>query len=51
LSLGRRWWLEAALRAERHFADWRYFDRVSGAAGALDDYLTTGVHSSLGLRF
>ena len=49
--LGERWFLEFALRADQHFADWQVTDRVSGAKGAVDDYLALGGHFGIGFRF
>lgn len=49
--LGEGWALEAALRADQHFADWTLTDRVSGASGTVDDYLVTGVHFGVLKRF
>ncbi len=49
--LGNRWFLEFALRADQHFADWKLTDRVSGATGAIDDYLALGGHLGIGFRF
>ena len=44
---GERWSGEVAVRAEQHFADWRSTDRVSGAQGSIDDYLTWGIQFTL----
>ena len=49
--LGERWFLEFALRADQHFADWQLTDRVSGNRGAVDDYLALGGHLGFGFRF
>jgi hypothetical protein len=49
--LGERWFLEFALRADQHFADWQLTDRISGATGAIDDYLAWGGHLGFGFRF
>jgi hypothetical protein len=49
--LGERWFLELALRADQHFADWKLRDRISGATGAVDDYLAYGGHLGIGFRF
>lgn len=49
--LGGRWFFEFALRADQHFADWKLTDRVSGAKGAVDDYLALGGHFGIGFRF
>lgn len=49
--LGSRWFLEFALRADQHFADWKLTDRVSGRTGSIDDYLAYGGHLGLGFRF
>lgn len=48
---GESWGIEAALRAERHFADWDMLDRRSGATGRIDDYLVRGVHLAVTHRF
>ncbi len=48
---GSHWFLEFSLRADQHFADWQLVDRVSGARGAVDDYLAFGGHLGLGFRF
>lgn len=47
----RSWALEAALRAQQHFADWKLEERVSGATTTVDDYLLTGVHFGVSYRF
>lgn len=49
--LGARWFLEFALRADQHLADWKLRDRSSGATGAIDDYLALGGSLGLGFRF
>jgi hypothetical protein len=48
---GERWSGEVAVRAEQHFADWHSTDRVSGAQGSIDDYLTWGVQFTLAYRW
>jgi hypothetical protein len=48
---GERWSGEVAVRAEQHFADWRSTDRVSGAQGRIDDYLTWGIQFTLACRW
>lgn len=48
---GERWSGEVAVRAEQHFADWRSTDRVSGAQGSIDDYLTWGIQFTLAYRW
>ena len=48
---GERWSCEVAVRAEQHFADWRSTDRVSGAQGSIDDYLTWGIQFTLAYRW
>ncbi len=50
-TLGGRWHLEAGLRVDHHFADWRIADRVSGATGSVDDYTARGVHVGVTYRF
>ena len=49
--LGSRAFLEFAVRADQHFADWQLTDRNSGATGAIDDYLAYGAHFGIGFRF
>ena len=49
--LGSRFFLEFALRADQHFADWQLTDRVSGRTGSIDDYLAYGGYLGLGFRF
>lgn len=46
---GRRWAIEFAIKAEHHFADWKFQDRISGASGTIDDYFAYGGH--LGVTF
>lgn len=46
-----RWYAEAALRVEQHFADWVVTDRVSGARGSVDDYLTWGAYITVGWKW
>lgn len=48
--LGRRWFVEFAVRADQHFADWQLTDRVSGARATVDDYLALGGHLGLGYK-
>lgn len=48
---GKRWYGEAVVRVEQHFADWRSTDRVSGLRGSIDDYLTWGVQLGLAFRW
>lgn len=50
-QFGDRWYAEAALRADQHFADWVFVDRVSGARGTVDDYLTWGVYFAAGWKW
>jgi hypothetical protein len=50
-QFGRRWYGELAVRAEQHFADWQVTDRVSGARGTIDDYLSWGAHLAVGWRW
>ena len=48
---GDRWYGEIVVRAEQHFADWQITDRISGAQGTIDDYLTWGAHLAVGWRW
>lgn len=50
-TLGERWLLEFAVRADQHFADWQLTDRVSGNRGAVDDYRALGGHLGFAFRF
>jgi hypothetical protein len=50
-GLGPRWSFELGLQADRHFADWKLTDRVSGRTGTIDDYTTLGLHGGLAYRF
>lgn len=50
-DFGERWYGEAALRLDQHFADWVFTDRVSGARGSVDDYLTWGAYIAVGWRW
>lgn len=50
-DMGERWYLEFALRADQHFADWQIADRVSGAQGSSGDYLAWGGQFAVGLRW
>lgn len=49
--LASRLFFEFAVRADQHFADWKVTDRVSGATGAVDDYLALGGHLGFGFSF
>lgn len=49
--LGNRFFLEFALRADQHFADWQLTDRASGRTGSIDDYLAYGGYLGIGIRF
>jgi hypothetical protein len=48
---GERWYAEAGLTVEEHFADWEIIDRISGARATVDDYLSWGVYAAVGLRW
>lgn len=50
-DFGERWCAEAALRVDQHFADWVFTDRVSGARGSVDDYLTWGAYIAVGWKW
>ena len=49
--LGERWYLEFAVRADQHFADWQMLDQLSGASGSIDDYLALGGYLAAGLTW
>ena len=48
---GENWYVEFALRADEHFADWTSTDRVSGATASIDDYTAYGGYLGFGFRF
>jgi hypothetical protein len=48
---GERWHAEATLRVDQHFAEWVFTDRVSGARGSVDDYLTWGGYIAVGWKW
>lgn len=50
-EFGERWYGEAAVKVEQHFADWVFVDRVGGARGSVDDYLTWGAYIAVGWRW
>jgi len=50
-GFAERWSAEAALKVEQHFADWVFTDRVSGAHGSVDDYLTWGAYVALSWKW
>jgi hypothetical protein len=50
-TLGRRWYAEFRLHANQHFADWKMEDRVSGATGTIEDYLSFGGRLTVGVRW
>lgn len=45
------WSTEVALRADRHFADWKVTDRVSGRTFNVGDYTGLGAHIGLSYNF
>lgn len=49
--IGERWRFELALKIDRHFADWKLTDRVSGRTGTLEDYTTKGLYAGLTIAF
>ena len=50
-EFAERWYAEAAVRIDQHFADWVFTDRVSGARGSVDDYLTWGAYFTVGWKW
>ncbi|HEU4779437.1 MAG TPA: hypothetical protein VFS58_06095 [Steroidobacteraceae bacterium] len=50
-TLGDRWYAEFRVHANQHFADWAMTDRVSGATGTIDDYLSFGGQLTAGFRW
>lgn len=48
---GERWFGEATLNADQHFAAWEWEDFVSGATGRQGDYFAYGIHLGIGYRF
>lgn len=50
-AFGDRWYAEFRIHANQHLADWKIEDRVSGATGAIDDYLSFGGRLCLGMRW
>lgn len=50
-ALGQRWFAEFRVHANQHFADWKMLDRVSGATGTIEDYLSFGGRLALGVRW
>jgi hypothetical protein len=50
-TLGERWYAEFRVHANQHMADWKMRDRVSGATGTIDDYLTLGGRLTIGMRW
>lgn len=49
--LGENWSARYELGVERHLADWKVTDEVSGATGSYDDYTVSGVRLGLNYRF
>jgi hypothetical protein len=50
-TLGTTWYVEFLVHATQHLADWQVEDRVSGASGSIDDYLSLGGHLAIGIRW
>lgn len=50
-TLGESWFIEFAVRADEHFADWTSTDRISGATASIDDYTAYGGYLAFGYRF
>lgn len=50
-ALGDRWYAEFRVHANQHFADWQMEDRVSGATGTIDDYLSMGGQLAVGVHW
>lgn len=48
---GTTWYAEFLVNATQHLAEWQVEDRVSGARGSIDDYLSLGGHLSVGIRW
>ncbi len=50
-TLGKNWYAEFRVHATQHFADWQVEDRISGAGGSIDDYLSLGGQLAIGIRW
>lgn len=50
-TLGDRWYAEFRVHANQHMAEWKMQDRVSGASGTIDDYLSLGGRLAVGIRW
>lgn len=50
-TLGKNWYTEFRVHATQHFADWQVEDRISGAGGSIDDYLSLGGQLAIGIRW
>jgi hypothetical protein len=50
-NFGEHWYAEFRIHATQHFADWQVEDRVSGASGSIDDYLSLGGDLAAGIRW
>ena len=50
-NFGENWYAEFRVHATQHFADWQVEDRISGASGSIDDYLSLGGHLAAGIRW
>jgi hypothetical protein len=51
LPFAKRWVFEFQLRADRHLADWKVRDRVSGGTGSIGGYTGLGGSFALSCRF
>jgi hypothetical protein len=50
-NFAESWYAEFRVHATQHFADWQVEDRISGATGTIDDYLSLGGHLAIGIRW
>jgi hypothetical protein len=50
-AFGELWYAEFRIHANQHIAEWKIADRVSGARGTIDDYLSLGGQLAVGVRW
>jgi hypothetical protein len=50
-TFGESGYTEFLVHATQHFADWQVEDRISGASGPIDDYLSLGGQLAVGIRW